>query len=164
MRRSFGVSVVALFMLACALAHVSGRAGFRQQPSVERAIETLIATRNFREVAVSPDGRRVAWVVALLAADKAPTGKYAVYVSDLKTPNAEPRRVTAGPGGDYAEHDISWSPDSARLAFLSDKDKPGQLELYVADVKSGVARKLTSLVGFLSGPQWSPDGQALALL
>ena len=172
MRRSFGVSVAALFMLACALAHVSGRAGFRQQPSVERAIETLIATRNFREVAVSPDGRRVAWVVALLGADKAPTGKYAVYVSDLKTPNAEPRRVTAGPGGDYAEHDISWSPDSARLAFLSDREKPGQLELYVADVpgdasaraRGGAARKLTSLTGFLSGPQWSPDGQALALL
>src|ERR1043165_1611751 len=163
MRRSFGVSVAVLFLLACTVAG-SGRAGLSQQPSVEQAIDTLIATRTFREGAVSPDGSKVAWVVALLGADKAPTGKYAVYVADLKSPNAEPRRVTAGPGGDYAEHDISWSPDSARLAFLSDKEKPGQLELYVADVKSGVARKLTSLVGFLSGPQWSPDGQALALL
>src|ERR1044072_8248427 len=164
MRRSFGVSVAALFLLACTVAAGSGRAGFGQQSSVEQAIDTLIATRTFREVAVSPDGSKVAWVVALLGADKAPTGKYAGYVAAPKPPNAEPRRVSAGPGGDYAEHDLSWSPDSARLAFLSDKDKPGQLELYVADVKSGAARKLTSLVAFLSGPQWSPDGQALALL
>lgn len=172
MRRSFGVSVAALFILACSLAQASGRAGFTQQPSAERAIDTLIATRNFREVAISPDGSKVAWVVALLGADKAPTGKYAVYVSDLKSPSAEPRRVTAGPGGDYAEHDISWSPDSARLAFLSDREKPGQLELYVADVRGaatarprgGAAQKLTNLVGFLSDPQWSPDGTHIALL
>src|ERR1043165_5827573 len=172
MRRSFGVSVAILFLLACTLVTASGRAGIGQQSSVEQAIDTLIATRTFREVAVSPDGSKVAWVVALLGADKAPTGKYAVYVADLKSPNAEPRRLSAGPGGDYAEHDLSSSPDSARLAFLSDKDKPGQLELYVADVKGsatasarvGAARKLTSLKGFLSGPQWSPDGQTLALL
>ena len=166
MRRSFGVSVAALFILACSVAPVSGRAGFRQHPSVEQAIDSLIATRTFEEVAVSPDGSKVAWSIALLGAAGAPSGKYAVYVADLKSPNAEPRRVTAGAGGaDYAEHDISWSPDSARLAFLSDREKPGQLELYVADAGGvGAARKLTNLAGFLSGPQWSPDGTRLALL
>lgn len=164
MRRSFGVSVATLFVLACSVVPVSGRAG-STQPSVEQAINSLIATRTFDQVAVSPDGSKVAWVVALLGADNAPTGKYAVYVSDLKSTNAEARRVTAGTGGgDYAEHDISWSPDSSRLAFLSDRERPGQSELYVADAAGGAARKLTSLTGFLAGPQWSPDGTRLALL
>jgi dipeptidyl aminopeptidase/acylaminoacyl peptidase len=164
MRRNFGAATATLFLLACSVA-ASGRAGFTEQPSVERAIDTLIATRTFKEVAVSPDGTKVAWVVALLGPDKAPSGGYAIYAADLKSPGAGPRRVTAGPGGDYAEHDISWSPDSSRLAFLSDREKPGQLELYVADaVGGGAARKLTDLTGFLSGPQWSPDGTRLALL
>jgi dipeptidyl aminopeptidase/acylaminoacyl peptidase len=165
MRRSFGVSVAALCIIACSVAAAPGRAGLGRQSAAEQAIDTLIATRTFEQVAVSPDGSKVAWVVALLGADKAPTGKYAIYVADLKSPNAQPKRISAGAGrGDYAEHDLSWSPDSARLAFLSDKDRPGQLELYVADVAGGAARKLTNLVGFLAGPQWSPDGRALALL
>src|SRR5205085_7643210 len=164
MRSSFRVSVAALFVLACSVAAASGRASFRQQPSVEQAIDSLIATRTFREVAISPDGSKVAWSIALLGADNAPSGEYAIYVADLKSPASAPKRVTAGSGGDCAEHDISWSPDSARLAFLSDSDKPGQLELYVADAGGGRARKMTSLTGFLSDPQWSPDGARLALL
>ena len=94
MRRSFGMSVAALFILACPVAPVSGRAGFKQQPSVEQAIDSLIATRTFREVAVSPDGSKVAWSIALLGADKAPSGKYAIYVADLKSPASAPTRVT----------------------------------------------------------------------
>lgn len=165
MHRSFRASIIALFVLICSVAAASGRAGFAQQLSVGQAIDSLIATRTFEQVDVSPDGSKVAWSIALLGADKAPSGKYAIYVADLKSPNPAPVRVTAGAGGvDYAEHDISWSPDSARLAFLSDKDKPGQLELYVADAGGGAARRLTNLTGFLSDPQWSPDGGRLALL
>lgn len=164
MRSSFRVPVAALLVLACSVAAASGRTGLVQQSSVEQAVDSLIATRTFKEVAISPDGSKVAWSIALLGPDNAPSGKYAVYVADLKSPDSAPKRVTAGAGGDYAEHDISWSPDSARLAFLSDRDKPGQLELYVADAGGWQARRMTNLVGFLSGPQWSPDGTRLALL
>ena len=164
MRSSFRASIAALLVIACSVAAASGRTGFKQQLSVEQAIDSLIATRTFKEVAISPDGSKVAWSIALLGPAGAPSGNYAIYVADLKSPDSAPKRVTAGAGGDYAEHDISWSPDSARLAFLSDRDKPGQLELYVADAGGGPARRMTSLTGFLSGPQWSPDSARLALL
>src|SRR5256714_7865079 len=136
-----------------------------RQSAVERAVDSLIGVRTFHEVAVSPDGSKVAWSESLLGRDKAPTGNYAVYVADWRSPSAAPKRLTAGAGtNNYAEHDIAWSPDSTRIAFLSDRDKPGQLELYVADAAGGRARKLTDLKGYLSTPGWSPDGRRLALL
>jgi dipeptidyl aminopeptidase/acylaminoacyl peptidase len=132
--------------------------------SVDQAIDTLIATRIIKEVAISPDGARVAWSVALLDKNNAPTDGSAVYVAGLKEPAAQ-ARVTAGNGtADYEEHDIAWSPDGTRLAFLSDKDTAGQLQLYVAEVGHGVVRKLTGLTGLLAAPQWSPDGKAIAFL
>ena len=41
---------------------------------------------------------------------------------------------------------------------------PLQLQLYVAKVTGGEARKLTDLKGSLDAPSWSPDGKTLALL
>src|SRR5437764_3933225 len=154
-----------LFALALLVAPAVSAARVAQQSAVERAVDSLIGVRTFHEVAVSPDGSKVAWSELLLGRDKAPTGNYAVYVADLRSPSAAPERLTAGVGtNNYAEHDIAWSPDSTLIAFLSDRDKPGQLELYVADAAGGRAKKLTSLNGYLTTPAWSPDGRRLALL
>src|SRR6185436_18711796 len=73
-------------------------------------------------------------------------------------------RITAGEGGPHVERDVAWSPDGSRLAFLSDREKAGQLQLYVAPTEGGAARKLTSLDGAVAAPRWSPDGTAIALL
>src|SRR5208337_4735627 len=92
------------------------------------------------------------------------TGNSAIYVATLGS-SEQPRRVSAGEGSaEYAEHDIAWSPDSKKLAFLSDRESSGQLELHVADAPGHTARRLTSLTGFLASPSWSPDGKTLALL
>src|SRR5437764_2474678 len=167
-RLSVGAIASVLFALALLVAQAVSAAHVARvarQSAVERAVDSLIDVRTFHEVAVSPDGSKVAWSESLLGRDKAPTGNYVVYVADLRSPSAAPRRVTAGVGtNNYAEHDIAWSPDSRRIAFLSDRDKPGQLELYVADAAGGRARKLTDLKGYLSTPGWSPDGRRLALL
>ncbi|HWE51115.1 MAG TPA: S9 family peptidase, partial [Bryobacteraceae bacterium] len=58
---------------------------------------------------------------------------------------------------------------SRQIAWLSDADKPSQLELYTQPAASPAsapasARKLTNLSGFLSTPRWSPDGSKIALL
>jgi Tol biopolymer transport system component len=50
------------------------------------------------------------------------------------------------------------------VAFLSDREKPGQLQLYVAGADGGVGMKLTNLKGALAMPRWSPDGKVVALL
>jgi dipeptidyl aminopeptidase/acylaminoacyl peptidase len=143
----------------------SGAAGYAaQKSSIHEALDSFFAVHTFKQVAISPGGKRVAWVESLQGKAQEPTGNSAIYVETLGS-SQPPRRLSAGDGSaDYAEHDIAWSPDSKRLAFLSDKDGSGQLELYVADLEGRPARPLTRLNGFLASPSWSPDGQRLALL
>ena len=140
----------------------------------------LFATQSFQQVAISPDGHRVAWVRSIHEKNGTPTPNSAIYVEDL-TAGAKPRQISAALEVPHAEHDLAWSPDSRRLAFLSDAAEQGQLQLYVADVirhpagghvgglkvevdVHGSARRLTHLKGSLSDPKWSPDGTSIALL
>jgi dipeptidyl aminopeptidase/acylaminoacyl peptidase len=79
--------------------------------------------------------------------------------------SGEAKRITAGSvDAKCQEKDIAWSPDSRRVAFLSDCASPKQLQLYVADVSTGKTHKLTNLKGYLQLPKWSPDGEQIAVL
>jgi dipeptidyl aminopeptidase/acylaminoacyl peptidase len=125
--------------------------------NVDDAVQTLFATRQFRQAAISPDGKHVAYVGTL------ESGSSAIYVADIS--GGEPaRRVTANPTAPHAESDVAWSPDGSKLAFLSDAESPGQLQLYVADAAGSSVTKLTSVKGFLASPGWSPDGSRIAVL
>jgi dipeptidyl aminopeptidase/acylaminoacyl peptidase len=136
----------------------------RQKSSIDEALDSLFAVHSFKQVAISPDGKRVAWVESLRGKDQRLTGNSAIYVATLGS-SEQPRCVSAGDGSaEYAEHDIAWSPDSKKLAFLSDKEGSDQLELYIADAPGRAARLLTRLTGYLASPSWSPDGKTLALL
>src|SRR6202140_252616 len=152
--------------------------------------KTLFATRRFEQAAISPDGKRVAWVETLIGKDGAPSGNTAIYVSGVE-PKAAPKRLRAGAGaGDQEEGNVAWSPDSKRVAFLSDAVKAGQRQLYVVNVSGGRGsaetgaanatdssnstggvkatgagvKRLTNVKGFLAEPKWSPDGKTIAVL
>jgi len=129
-------------------------------------INTLSATHRFEQTAISPDSEKVAWVEDVITKRGVSTGNSVIYVTDLesKTP---PKRISAGVADAiHAEGSVAWSPDSKRLAFLSDAAKAGQLQLYVIDAAgpAGSARRLTQVKGFLSTPGWSPDGKTIAIL
>jgi Tol biopolymer transport system component len=118
------------------------------QPKTDSRIADILndlgSTRQFAEVAISPDASRVAWVE---------DAKSDMYVKALGS-GAAPVRIGTG-------RKIAWSPDSSRIAFLSDDKQP---QLCVVAAKGGRAKKLTSLAGFLTDPQWSPDGAKIAVL
>src|SRR5262245_32376258 len=130
---------------------------------VEKAIEALAASGSFGQVAISPDGKKVAWVEELRGKSGAETGNSAILAAtiDGKVPA---RKITASAGAPRAESDIAWAPDSRRLAFLSDAEKPGQLQLYLEGVAGQPAKRLTNVKGFLASPKFSPDGKTIAVL
>lgn len=99
------------------------------------------------DVAVSPDGSRVASVVATTHLDKNTTHTR-VWLDG--TP------ITAGP------HDGSptWSPDGTHLAFTSRRgEKKGDSTLHVIPVSGpGETRTVCSMPDGLGDVTWSPDG------
>jgi flagellar motor protein MotB len=70
--------------------------------------KTLFATRRFEQAAISPDGKRVAWVETLIGKDGAPSGNTAIYVLRLES-KAPPKRLKAGIGpGEHEEGNVDW--------------------------------------------------------
>jgi len=131
-----------------------------EKSSVDQLLDALAPTRTFREVAISPDSKSVAWVETKGTNGDASAAP-AAYVAELDSP-AAPRRITAGDGA-RAEHGLAWSNDTQHLAFLATTEKSGQVQLYVAPVTGKPARQLTDLHGVLASPHWSPDGKSIAL-
>jgi dipeptidyl aminopeptidase/acylaminoacyl peptidase len=139
---------------------------------LDSVLDTLFAARTFEQTSISPDGKKVAWVETLVGKDGAPTGNTAIYLTGLQSSEG-PARVTAVSAatrepikyGRCAEGSLAWSPDSTKLAFLSDAVKPGQLQLYVKDLADrGSIHRLTNVKGLLATPRWSPDGKTIAVL
>ncbi|MGC1619977.1 MAG: S9 family peptidase [Candidatus Acidiferrum sp.] len=143
-------------------------AATKPKPSLpaEDVINLLSATHRFEQAAISPNGKKVAWVEDVITKHGVSTGDTAIFVRDLET-KTPPKRISASPNDAiHAEGSVAWSPDSKKIAFLSDAAKTGQLQLYVMDAggPGDSARKLTQVKGFLSTPGWSPDGKTIALL
>ncbi|MGH9682839.1 MAG: S9 family peptidase [Candidatus Acidiferrales bacterium] len=128
------------------------------------AMHAMFGVTTFLQSAISPDGKQVAFVESLAGPGGAPSTNSAIYIASLRSPET-PRRISASAGkAACEEHDIAWSPDSKRIAFLSDAAKRSQLQLFVADADGGPAKQLTHLRGFLATPGWSPDGMKIAVL
>jgi dipeptidyl aminopeptidase/acylaminoacyl peptidase len=134
-------------------------------PPSEAVVEALHQTVRFKQVALSPDGARVAWVETVADPKGVAPDKLRIQVVERGGGQGSPVGVSASAeGGPHEEHSVAWSPDGRQLAFLSDAEKPGQAQLYVAEVMGGKARRLTSLSGAVARPRWSPDGKSIALL
>ncbi|NLE39492.1 MAG: peptidase S41, partial [Pirellulaceae bacterium] len=94
-----------------------------------------------------------------------PKGQRAVFVArgDVFTVPIE-KGVTRNLTNSSGAHDkwAAWSPDGARIAFIS--DRTGEDQLYVINQDgSGEPQQLTTeFAGMLYAPQWSPDGKRLA--
>jgi dipeptidyl aminopeptidase/acylaminoacyl peptidase len=132
--------------------------------AAQESKQSLFKAQHFDQAAISPDGKRVAWVEIRGDTDGAPTGKQDIFMQDVSAAG-KPVRVTAGAlTVHFNEGGIAWSPDSKRIAFISDAVKSGQPQLYVTNSNGDPARKLTSVKGFLAEPKWSPDRKSIAVL
>jgi dipeptidyl aminopeptidase/acylaminoacyl peptidase len=136
-------------------------------PASPRTLESADIGRivNLEQPAISPDGRRIAFVVIR------PDVAHATYASTLTLIDVATReQLTLVDGHDVS--DPRWSPDGTRLAYLATADN-GKSELFVRDVApaapsaapsvaAGVATQLTHCAGDVIDMAWRPDGAELA--
>jgi dipeptidyl aminopeptidase/acylaminoacyl peptidase len=115
--------------------------------------------RTVGQVAVSPDGKHLAWIQM---------GKEGAEIRVASLENlGKSERVTAAAKADQHCHEgeIAWAPNSTALAFFSDCARVGeQTDLYLAELNGKAAKRLTDLKGYVEAPAFSPDGSAVGFL
>ncbi len=106
----------------------------------------------------SPDGTTVALTGSLLEQwDGNPVTR--VYLMDAESGAIED--ASSGPNSDRSPH---WSPDGSQIAFLSDRTKKGQTQLYLARPGAlAEAEAVTDVDGAVEYFAWSPDGSQILL-
>jgi Tol biopolymer transport system component len=117
------------------------RRGAPAGPSVDR----LVMNSGFLEMALSPDGKKVAFVAhgEVFAAGSRDGGDAA--------------RVTTTPA---AESQVVWAPDSRRIAYVSLRD--GTPNVFLYDFATRAETRLTRGGEGSHSPRFSPDGRRLA--
>jgi len=149
------------FSLSNALAQTAPTVQANASPDrihIDDVLKGLSRGRSFGQVAISPDGKRLAWI------EQAKEGAE-IRVAPLDD-MAKSERVTAAtkPGQHCREGQIVWEPDSKALAFFSDCAQPEQADLYLARLDGSSARRVTELKGYVEAPAFSPDGKSIAFL
>jgi len=146
-------------MLVCAAAALVAQNAQTTSERVDQVLRGMDRGRYIGQVAVSPDGTRLAWIQGARGGSEirlAPLDELSKSV-----------RITAASSADQHchENELAWSPDSAALAFLSDcESNSGQMNIYLASVDSGAAHVLSELKGEVDSLEFSPDGKSIAFL
>ncbi|MEZ4531438.1 MAG: S9 family peptidase [Thermomicrobiales bacterium] len=125
-----------------------------QKPLQAKKIVDRIAPR--RPV-ISRDGSLVAFEVGPWGY-KGESDSRAIWVSRGGEPA---KKFTSGTALDT---EPAWSPDGAKLAFLSNRNDEEKSQIFVIAMDGGEATPLGETKGDLSNLQWSPDGSRLAVL
>lgn len=116
--------------------------GLPASPGITHQTET-----NFSRLALSPDGTKI----ALIAHGE-------VFAASAKD-GGEAQRITRTAA---AEANPSWSPDSLKIAYTSERSGAGQIFVY--DFPSNKEAALSDGKGEDTSPEWSPDGTHLAYI
>jgi dipeptidyl aminopeptidase/acylaminoacyl peptidase len=109
------------------------------------------------EVSLAPDGGRIAFSGTLL--DRL-EGGFPTRICTTDVASGETRVLTFGPNTDRLP---KFSPDGTRIAFLSDRARAGDFQLYLLDPLSGSARATPRVEGWVEYLHWSPDGKRILL-
>jgi dipeptidyl aminopeptidase/acylaminoacyl peptidase len=122
-------------------------------------LKRLGEAHRFGNVAMSPDGRQLAWTLDAGAGSR-------VQVASADGSHVRPVQLDHSFKG-CREGDVTWAPNGKQLAFLSNCGNPhnkAQQDIYLVDAGSLKAKRLTRLDGYAHALDWAPDGHRLGIL
>src|ERR1700733_5667383 len=106
---------------------------------------------------VSADGKRVVFSGVLV--DRL-EGTLPTRICEVQLETGDMRGLSFGPSTDRLP---KYSPDGPRIAFLSDRGRIDDFQLYLMDSISGAARSTPPVEGWVEYLHWSPDGRRILL-
>jgi len=115
----------------------------------ERGKGQLTMIPNAVDGAISPDGKRIAFV-------RSTGGNYDIWMQDIDGSDLVQLSDTK-----YGEFEPAWSPDGKRIAFVSNRHSQGEvmeMSIYVLELQSGQVQRLTNASDAADGaPAWKDD-------
>jgi tricorn protease len=109
--------------------------------------EHLALTTGFSDLAVSPDGKKLAFIA-----------RGEVFAAPATDAGDATRLTTTS----AAESQVAWAPDSRRLVYAANRD--GAWNLYLYDFATNKEMTLTTGRTHSVSPRFSPDGKQVAFL
>lgn len=143
------------FVAILSLAALTG--GFAPEADAQQrrwTVDDALGLRSLGDVAMSPDGSWVAFVVSQHDLDE---NENLSDVWLVPTGGAEPIQLTRA---NRSASDPAWAPDGSWIAFLSDRD--GERQVYGIAPTGGEAWQVTDWEPGVGSFQISPDGRRIA--
>src|SRR5215831_7444816 len=149
MRRILPVFFVPLFLVVAA----------RAQAKRPMTPEDVVSLNRASDAQMSPDARRVAFVVSSWDRESDRFNSDVWLVDEVR----QAVRLTSHPKRDDSPR---WSPDARRIAFLSERgaDAGAGAQIFLLNPLGGEPVQLTSHKAPVQSFEWSPDGRLIAFI
>ncbi|HYV36142.1 MAG TPA: S9 family peptidase [Gemmataceae bacterium] len=147
------IAVPVLCVCAALIGSAHGQAG---KSASKWTPETVMQLKKVGGVQVSPDSKRVVYVITTAVMD----GDSSEYLSHIHLANADGTDALQLTQGDKSCDGPQWSPDGKWIAFMSARS--GKRNIWMIRARGGEAEKLTDVKTGVTSFKWSPDGTAIA--
>ena len=118
--------------------------------------EALWAMGRIGGLAVSPDGKQIAYTVAYYSV---PENKSNREVFVMNADGTDNRQITHTP---YQENEVTWAADGSKLLFLSNDN--GSSQLYEMNPDGSGRKQISKYDGDIEGYSISPDGKKILFI